>query len=89
MKEVDICQLTVDAASLTSAIAAIQWLSTNQLSTTNRIDTLNELFGLIAAVRCLAEKHAEDIEEFELKLMMENKKMPTSLADEVRQQKNS
>ena len=74
MKECNIDKLTTDAASLASAIAAIQWLSANQSSTENRIDTLNELFGLIAAVRCLAEKHAEDIEEFELKLLLENKK---------------
>lgn len=89
MKEVDISKITADAASLASAVVAIQMLSMDKLSTTNRIDILNELFGLMAAVRCLAEKHAEDIEEFELKLMLENKKMPTSLADEVRQQKNS
>ncbi|WP_270277135.1 hypothetical protein [Enterococcus casseliflavus] len=85
MKECDIDKLTTDAASLASAIAAIQRLSTNQLSTENRVDTLNELFGLIAAVRYLAEKHAEDVEEFELRLLLESKKEPTSSANEVSQ----
>lgn len=83
MKEVDISQLTVDAASLSSAIAAIQILSMDKLSTTNRVDTLNVLFGLMAAVRCLAEKHAEDIEESELKLLLENKKEPTPVPASV------
>lgn len=67
MKEVDISKMTADAASLASAVAAIQMLSMDKLSTTNHIDILNELFGLMAAVRCLAEKHAEDVENLELK----------------------
>ncbi|EPH91005.1 hypothetical protein D922_02842 [Enterococcus faecalis 06-MB-DW-09] len=78
MKEVGISEITADAASLASAIAAIQILSMDKLSTTNRVDTLNGLFGLMAAVRCLAEKHAEDIEEFELKLLLEKKRAYTS-----------
>ena len=75
MKEVDISEITADAASLASAIAAIQILSMDKLSTANRVDTLNELFGLMADVRCLAEKHAENIEEFELKLLLEKKSL--------------
>ncbi|EPH95402.1 hypothetical protein D922_01243 [Enterococcus faecalis 06-MB-DW-09] len=74
MKEIDLDQIAANAGNLAHALAVIQNHSFNQLPTTNRIESLSELNGLIAAVRCLAEKHAEDIEEFELKLMLENKK---------------
>ncbi|MBO1095618.1 hypothetical protein FQS90_03510 [Enterococcus casseliflavus] len=75
MKDYDIDQLVVDAGNIVSAIAAVQTHSFQQLSTENSIEALNELNGSLAAIHCLAEKHANSIEKLELSMGGELKRI--------------
>lgn len=61
-KEMDIDLLTADANYLNSAIGALE-LYVNYEINGNRVTTLdiNRLNGLIVSIRCLSEKHADEM----------------------------